>query len=159
MTLEVLRVCTDGTSNACSFLYARVKRIAALMGYRQVITYTIKEESGSSLKAVGARIVGEVQPKGRSVPSRPRKSQDVYDEPKWKWELLEGPFPSSAIFSQTDFRNFFRHPRGIQEKSEFVILKHKPTWAVHCPDGTDAPKEFAFHFPIPHLATQINSPP
>jgi hypothetical protein len=68
-------------------LYARVKWIAALMGYRQVIAYTIKEEPGSSLKAVGARIVGEVQPKGWSVPGRPRKSQGVNDRAKWKLEL------------------------------------------------------------------------
>jgi hypothetical protein len=30
-TLEVLRVATDGTANACSFLYARCARIACLM--------------------------------------------------------------------------------------------------------------------------------
>jgi hypothetical protein len=86
-TLEVLRVCTDGTRNANSFLYARVKRIAALMGYEKVITYTLREESGASLKAVGAKVVGEVEPKEWSVPSRPRKTQSVYGKQKWKWEL------------------------------------------------------------------------
>jgi hypothetical protein len=35
-TLEVLRVCTDGTRNVNSFLYGRVKRIALLMGYERV---------------------------------------------------------------------------------------------------------------------------
>lgn len=86
-TLEVLRVCTDGTRNACSFLYGRVKRIAALMGYRKVITYTLADESGASLKAVGGRVVGEVRPQEWGVPSRPRKSQDVYGKAKLKWEL------------------------------------------------------------------------
>lgn len=86
-TLEVLRVCTDGTPNANSFLYGRVKRIASLMGYSKVITYTLAEESGASLKAVGGKVGGEVQPKDWSVPSRPRKSQPVYDKPKLKWEL------------------------------------------------------------------------
>ncbi len=86
-TLEVLRVCTDGTPNACSFLYARVKRIAVLLGYRDIITYTLQDEAGASLKAVGARIIGEVQPKEWSVPSRRRKTQAVYGEPKWKWKL------------------------------------------------------------------------
>jgi hypothetical protein len=37
-TLEVPRVCTDGTANACSFLYGRVARIARLMGYSRIIT-------------------------------------------------------------------------------------------------------------------------
>src|SRR5688572_21417242 len=41
-TLEVLRVATDGTPNVCSFLYARCARIARLMGYERVITYTLE---------------------------------------------------------------------------------------------------------------------
>jgi hypothetical protein len=86
-TLEVLRVCTDGTPNANSFLYGRVRRIAQLMGYEKIITYTLQDESGASLKASGAKIVGEVQPQEWSVPSRKRKSQAVYGEAKWKWEL------------------------------------------------------------------------
>src|ERR1043165_7510272 len=86
-TLEVLRVCTDGTPNANSFLYGRVKRIAALMGYRRTIMYTLAEESGASLRAVGARVVGEVQPQQWNVPSRPRRSQKVYGKAKWKWEI------------------------------------------------------------------------
>ena len=86
-TLEVLRVCTDGTPNANSFLYSRVKRIAILMGYSMIITYTLQEESGASLKAVGAKIIGEVQPKEWSSPSRSRQSQDVYGKTKWKWAL------------------------------------------------------------------------
>jgi len=86
-TLEVLRVCTDGTPNANSFLYGRVKRIALLMGYQKVITYTLAEEGGASLRAVRAQVVGQVQPKEWSVPSRPRKSQAGYGQPKVKWEL------------------------------------------------------------------------
>jgi hypothetical protein len=86
-TLEVLRVCSDGTRNACSFLYARVVQIARLLGYAKIVTYTLASESGASLKAVGARLVGEVRPQEWSVPSRPRKTQPVYKEPKYKWEL------------------------------------------------------------------------
>jgi hypothetical protein len=40
-TLEILRVCADGTPNACSFLYSRCARIARLMGYGRIITYTL----------------------------------------------------------------------------------------------------------------------
>jgi len=86
-TLEVLRVATDGTPNACSFLYARCARIARLMGYTKVITYTLEEESGGALRAVGAQVVGTVQPQEWNVPSRPRTSQEVYGKPKLKWEL------------------------------------------------------------------------
>ena len=84
-TLEVLRVCTNGTRNAC--MYGRVKRIAHLMGYEKVITYTLEEESGASLRAVGAKVVGTLTPKEWSVPSRPRANQEVYGKAKVKWEL------------------------------------------------------------------------
>lgn len=83
----MFRVCTDGTRNACSFLYGRVKRIAALMGYRTVITYTLAEESGASRRAVGARPVAEVEPQGWDRPNRRRKDQQVYAKKKVRWEL------------------------------------------------------------------------
>lgn len=86
-TLEVLRVATDGTPNATSFLYGRVRRIAQLMGYERVVTYTLEEESGASLRAVGGRVTGEVRPQEWSVPSRQRKSQPVYAKKKLRWEL------------------------------------------------------------------------
>ena len=52
-TLEVIRCCTDGTKNACSFLYSRCARIAEEMGYKKIITYILASELGSSLKASG----------------------------------------------------------------------------------------------------------
>lgn len=50
-TLEINRVCTDGTKNACSKLYGACCRIAKEMGYEKVITYTLQSEGGASLKA------------------------------------------------------------------------------------------------------------
>jgi hypothetical protein len=58
LTAEVIRVATDGTRNACSFLYGAAKRAAQAMGYRKVITYTLIEESGASLRAVQWTRVG-----------------------------------------------------------------------------------------------------
>lgn len=52
-TLEVLRLCSNGTRNVCSFLYSRAARIAKEMGYKKVITYILQSENGSSLKASG----------------------------------------------------------------------------------------------------------
>ncbi len=51
LTLEINRVCTDGTKNACSMLYGASVRVAKAMGYRKVITYTLETENGASLKA------------------------------------------------------------------------------------------------------------
>ena len=52
-TVEVVRLCTDGTKDVCSFLYAKAARIAKEMGYRKIITYILDSESGVSLKAAG----------------------------------------------------------------------------------------------------------
>jgi hypothetical protein len=86
-TVEVLRVATDGTPNACSFLYSRCARIARLMGYERIITFTLASEGGASLRAVGAKPTGPLESHERSNPNRPRKSQQVYHEPKYRWEL------------------------------------------------------------------------
>lgn len=73
LTLEILRVCTDGTHNACSHLYGACNRIARDMGYRRVITYTLVSESGASLKASGFLDCGEAGGLSWDVPSRPRE--------------------------------------------------------------------------------------
>lgn len=52
-TVEIRRVATDGCPNACSALYGAVWRASKAMGYRKAITYTLKEESGASLKGAG----------------------------------------------------------------------------------------------------------
>lgn len=52
-TLEVLRLCTNGEKDVCSFLYSRCARIAKEMGYRKIITYILETEPGTSLKASG----------------------------------------------------------------------------------------------------------
>jgi hypothetical protein len=55
-TAEVTRVCTDGTHNACSFLYGAARRLARAMGYARVLTYTLPHEGGASLRAAGFRL-------------------------------------------------------------------------------------------------------
>jgi len=55
-TVEVVRCCSDGTRNVCSFLYSRAARIAKEMGYEKIITYILDSESGTSLKASGWKV-------------------------------------------------------------------------------------------------------
>jgi len=71
-TLEVTRLCTDGTRNACSFLYGAAARAAFALGYRRIGTYILKTESGVSLRASGWRLVAEVRGRSWSCESRPR---------------------------------------------------------------------------------------
>ncbi|WP_432408295.1 XF1762 family protein [Wukongibacter sp. M2B1] len=53
-TLEITRCCVKEIyKNACSQLYSKVYRIAKELGYENLITYTLEEEIGVSLRAVG----------------------------------------------------------------------------------------------------------
>lgn len=72
-TLEVTRLCTDGTYNACSILYARAAKIAKDMGYSKIITYILQSESGTSLKASGWICEGEAGGGNWNCQSRPRE--------------------------------------------------------------------------------------
>lgn len=56
---EVTRLCTDGSKNACSKLYATSAAIARLMGFQAIQTFILETESGVSLKASGWSLVGE----------------------------------------------------------------------------------------------------
>ena len=60
-TLELVRLTTTGDRNACSRLYGAACRAAEAMGYRKVITYTLTEEPGSSLRASGFREDGQTE--------------------------------------------------------------------------------------------------
>ena len=80
-TLEVIRCCTDGTKNACTFLYSRCARIAQEMGYERIITYILESETGISLKASGWHCEADNTGGGCwSSPSRPREIvvQDLF---------------------------------------------------------------------------------
>ena len=86
-TLEVTRLCTDGVRNGCSKLYSTVFKIGSLMGYLRVITYTLKSESGVSLRASGWTAISESR--GGSWSSAKRKRSDKHDlGPKVLWEKL-----------------------------------------------------------------------
>lgn len=58
-TLEVLRCASDGTRNAISKLYGAICRAADAMGFHTVQTYTLPEEGGASMRAIGFQFAGE----------------------------------------------------------------------------------------------------
>ncbi len=85
-TLEVTRVCTDGCQNACSALYAAAWRASRAMGYKRLVTFTLKSESGTSLIAAGWKNVGETKGRSSNVPSRPRIDKHPLQE-RFRWEM------------------------------------------------------------------------
>lgn len=86
LTAEVIRVATDGTRNACSFLYGAAKRAAQAMGYRKVITYTLIEEGGASLRAVGWSRAGVTEGGSWRCAARPRARDAHPLQQKIRWE-------------------------------------------------------------------------
>ena len=87
VTLEVTRLCTDGTKNACSMLYGAAARAAKAMGYKKIITYILESESGVSLKAAGWQcfgITGGKQWMGVRKPPVPLYPQEM----KYRYEKI-----------------------------------------------------------------------
>lgn len=96
-TVELTRNCTDGHRNACSFLYGAARRAAVELGYRTVYTYTLKSESGSSLRAAGFMADKELDQRPTwSCSSRPRIQIDLFgteqrptgEKIRWVWRKI-----------------------------------------------------------------------
>jgi hypothetical protein len=88
-TVEVLRVATDGTPNACSALLAACARAAKAIGASRCITYTLDGESGSSLMGAGwvhesAGITSSWMKGTSRRTAVPREHMDV---PKSRWAI------------------------------------------------------------------------
>lgn len=96
LTLEIRRVCTDGTRNACSILYGACVRTAKAMGFAKVITYTLQSECGASLRASNFTVADDdCGGVSWNMPSRPREviqttlfgeERKYPDEKKIRWE-------------------------------------------------------------------------
>lgn len=89
-TLEVTRVATDGTPNACSALYGIARRLAAALGYARLVTYTRVDEPGSSPRAAGLHDDGPIRARSWDMPGRRRTDKtEVIARRRWSLELGE----------------------------------------------------------------------
>ena len=96
-TCEVVRVATNGHRNACSFLYGASARIARAMGFERIITYTLDDESGASLRASGWKLEKTGIKSwwhSHQVPGRTVKAREHYARTKSRWS---GPLFGDAI--------------------------------------------------------------
>jgi hypothetical protein len=84
-TVEVRRVATDGCPNACSALYAAAWKAAKALGWRKVITYTLPEEGGASLRGAGWKCIGK-RGGGSWGKTRPRVDMHPLQQ-KLRWEV------------------------------------------------------------------------
>jgi hypothetical protein len=98
-TLEVTRCCTDGTPNACSFLYSAAWRAAKALGYKRLITYTLASESGISLTASNWKLLGQAGGGTWSRDDRLRVDNAPISQ-KLLWETtLKSPPSSSSLLN------------------------------------------------------------
>lgn len=82
---EVTRLVTDGTFNACSFLYGASAKVAKAMGFREIQTYTLPEESGASLRAAGWQDAGLTSESHRwTNRSNRRSDQPAGQKRRWR---------------------------------------------------------------------------
>lgn len=81
-TLEVTRCCTDETKCAGSKLYAAAWRAAKALGFKRLITYTLKTETGTSLRAAGWKVIYETKGGSRNEHSRPRIDKHPIEQKK-----------------------------------------------------------------------------
>lgn len=84
-TLEINRLCVDGTYNVCSMLYGAACRTAKGMGYRKVITYILESESGTSLRASGFVCEGRAGGLEWNGRSKPKTSDQYPHVMKQRW--------------------------------------------------------------------------
>jgi hypothetical protein len=86
-TLEVNRTCTDGTKNVNSMLYGACQRAAFALGYKKLITYTLPEEGGASLKASNWKCIGKTGGGTWNRKERPRVDLHPLQQ-KLRWEIF-----------------------------------------------------------------------
>jgi hypothetical protein len=91
-TLEVRRVCTDGCPNACSMLYGAAWKAAKAIGYHRLVTYTLPEEGGASLRAVGWKPVEGCGGKPWNHKGRARKENPIFLTKKTRWDICTHDF-------------------------------------------------------------------
>lgn len=81
---EVTRLCTDGSKNACSILYAAVARACEAMGYDKVQTFILPHENGASLRASGWQMEGLSSGNSWTTSKRSRNAdQDGIVKQRW----------------------------------------------------------------------------
>ena len=91
LTAELLRTCTrpEAPKGAVSFLASRAWRAWQAMGGTRMVTYTLAEESGASMRGAGWKMIGDVKNTraGWARDGRAREWHSIYGQQKMRWEV------------------------------------------------------------------------
>lgn len=86
-TLEVTRCAVaPAVKNGCSRLYRAAWRASRSMGYRRLVTYTLPQEGGASLRGAGFTLIGEAGGGSWDRVNRPRIDK-APTQVKLRWEV------------------------------------------------------------------------
>lgn len=100
--LEVVRLVTDGTPNACSALYGAAARVGRALGYLRIQTYILDEETGASLRASGWECDGAAGGgQWKHTDGRPRRT-DRPTGPKSRWSKRLAARPDVPVLPRGD---------------------------------------------------------
>lgn len=101
--LEVTRLVTDGTPNACSMLYAAAARAGKAMGFMRIQTYILDEETGTTLIASGWKCEGQAGGgQWKHTDGKPRRTdQPTGTKQRWTKDLNPEP-PSKPTLPHID---------------------------------------------------------
>lgn len=89
-SLEINRLCLSahGQHNAASMLYGRCAKIAQVMGYKKIYTYTCESEAATSLVASGFRLESEKCGNHRWTGRRSKNLHRMPSEYKKRWSRI-----------------------------------------------------------------------
>ena len=87
--LEITRLVTDGTKNACSALYAAAARVGKELGYSKIQTFILETEDGASLRGAGWK-KDDINSAGGdwTRASKPNRRQDQPQGPKHRYSKV-----------------------------------------------------------------------
>ena len=103
--LEVVRLVTDGTPNACSILYAAAARCGQALGFRRIQTYVLDSEPGTSLLASGWEYDGQAGGgQWKHTDGKPRRTdQPTEVKGRWSKSLAVRPELAATVSDESDF--------------------------------------------------------
>ncbi|MGH7187178.1 MAG: XF1762 family protein, partial [Pseudomonadota bacterium] len=107
VTIEINRVCTDGTPHSASMLYGAITRAAKALGYRRVVMYTLMSEPGTSLRAAGWADGTPIGKGSWQRPTQPKRAnrtdvtlwgerRNAANIEKRRWERVLYPRPTTS---------------------------------------------------------------
>lgn len=123
-TIEVSRLVTDGTPHVASMLYAAAARAAKELGYSEIHTYILDNETGTSLVAAGWQNLGASIGGSWDRYNRPRDDRHpASGKRRWGKSLRPFLYQAPKMLTDQDFEELYTFPEGTYIDQATVELR------------------------------------